>query len=76
MEENRYITITIESYNTMNDLLIERANRLTDLRKEIERLQKRLEIATEALSDIEDGYSESTCAGQIARQALKEMEDA
>ena len=76
MEENRYITITIESYNMMNDLLIERANHITDLRKENKHLQKQLEIVTEALSDIEDGYSESTCAGQIARQALKEMEDA
>ena len=41
--------------------------------KEIE-LEKKLKIATKALSDIEDGYSESTGAGQIARQALKEME--
>lgn len=75
MEENRYITISKESYNMMNDLLIERANRLTDLRKENKRLQKQLVIATEALSDIEDGYSESTCAGQDVRQALKEMKE-
>lgn len=75
MKEKGYITISKESYNTMNDLLIERANRLTDSRKKIERLQEQLEIATKALSDIEDGYSEATGAGQIVRQALKEMEE-
>ena len=37
-------------------------------------LEKRLEIAAKALSDIEDGYSEATGAGQTVRQALKEME--
>lgn len=74
MKESGYITISKESYNMMNDLLIERANHITDLRKENKRLQEQLDIAKQTLSDIEDGYSESTCAGQNVRQALKEME--
>lgn len=48
--------------------------RIEVLEEQIEHLQKQLEIATKALSDIEDGYSESTGAGQTVRQALKEME--
>ena len=48
---------------------------MSDLRKENKRLQEQLEIATKVLSDIEDGYSESTCAGQDVRQALKEMKE-
>ena len=47
------------------------ANKIMD---EVEKLQKQLAIATNAISNIEDGYSENTGAGQIARQALKEME--
>lgn len=42
--------------------------------RELSKLEKKLAIATKALSDIEDGYSESTGAGQTARQALKEIE--
>lgn len=41
--------------------------------KEIE-LEKKLYIAVKALSDIEDGYSEATGAGQTVRQALKEID--
>ena len=41
---------------------------------EVVKLKKKLEISTKALSDIEDGYSEATGAGQTVRQALKEME--
>lgn len=54
----------------LDDLVIS----LSNADATIERLKKQLKIATKALSDIEDGYSESTCAGQTVRQALKEME--
>ena len=49
-------------------------SRIDVLEEQIEHLQKQLVITTKALNDIEDGYSETTGAGQIARQALKEME--
>ena len=45
MKENEYMTITTDSYNMMNDLLIERANCIVDLRKKLERLQEQLEEA-------------------------------
>lgn len=87
MEESGYITISKESYNTMNDLLIERANRLTNLRKEIICLQKQLDIATKALKEYSWGnnWLDCDCRGQvflptkrgysIADKALEEMED-
>lgn len=58
----------------LDNELKELATKNDTLAMENGRLQERLAIATKALSDIEDGYSESTGAGQIARQALKEME--
>ena len=48
--------------------------RLVSNSDESSRKALQLEIATKALSDIEDGYSKATGAGQIVRQALKEME--
>lgn len=71
----------------MNDLLIERANCITDLRKENKRLQKQLDIATKALKEYSWGnnWLDAGCRGQvflptkkgysIADKALKEMED-
>ena len=47
--------------------------RLVSNSDESSRKALQLEIATKALSDIEDGYSKATGAGQIVRQALKEM---
>lgn len=44
-------------------------------RLEVVTLKKKLDIATNALSNIEDGYSEVTGAGQTARQALKEIKE-
>lgn len=77
MKESGYITISKDSYNMMNDLLIERANHITDLRKEIKRLQEQLEIATKALKRIFYERDERAVGDYlwIANNALKEMEN-
>lgn len=58
---------------TLTEQIVHIQNDLDVVFNEVVKLEKRLEIAKKALSDIEDGYSESTCAGQTVRQALKEM---
>lgn len=59
-------------YDSIN--LANARKRIDELVSKTDKLEKKLEISTKALSDIEDGYSEATGAGQTARKALKEME--
>ena len=75
-ENVKEVLASVPTYAEFMDLMsnLEYIDKYRELLSKTDKLEKKLEIATKALEEICDGYSEETCCGERARKALKEME--